>query len=53
MRVRKNPMAPLAAVLAGLVAGAAGTVAPHPRYGLPFGAAVFAGDDIALPSKNG
>jgi hypothetical protein len=23
---------------------------PHPRYGVPFGAAVFAGDYIALPA---
>jgi hypothetical protein len=134
MRARKNPMTPLAAVVAGLLAGAAGTVcldaihylkyrraggterplawefapvdswetapapgqvakrllegftqrklpdrsawitstiahwaygsaagaaygilagslpAPHPRYGLPLGAAVFAGDYIALPA---
>ena len=134
MRVRKNPMTPLAAVAAGLIAGAIGTIcldavhylkyrraggadsalawefapvaswetapdpgqvakrvlegftqrklpdrsawlistlahwaygsaagmaygilagslpAPHPRYGVPFGATVFAGDYIALPA---
>jgi hypothetical protein len=32
----------------GILAGS--VPAPHPRYGLPFGAAVFAGDYIALPA---
>jgi uncharacterized membrane protein YagU involved in acid resistance len=40
----------------GSAAGAAYAIvagslpAPHPRYGVPFGAAVFAGDYIALPA---
>jgi len=61
MPSRKNPMNPLAAVAAGLLAGAAGTLAaygivagslpsPDPQYGVPFGAAVFVGDYIALPA---
>ena len=32
----------------GILAGS--VPAPHPRYGLPFGVAVFAGDYIALPA---
>jgi hypothetical protein len=32
----------------GILAGS--LPAPHPRYGVPFGAAVFAGDYIALPA---
>ena len=31
----------------GILAGSLRT--PHPRYGLPFGVAVFAGDYVALP----
>jgi hypothetical protein len=38
----RNPMTPLAAVAAGSLPAA------HPEYGVPFGAAVFAGDYIAF-----
>ena len=43
MRVRKNPMTPLAAVVTGLLAGAAGTVTNRRRSGIRRGRRLLQG----------
>jgi hypothetical protein len=49
--VSDGGMTPLGAVVRGLVAGAAGSSrTPRIRYGLPFGAAVWAAGCVVLPA---
>ena len=51
MRVRKNPMTRSRRWQPACCRGRWGPSAwTHPGYGVPFGAAVFAGDYIALPA---